>query len=263
MNDHNLDDLIIDTPRQKSGKAKSVLTIIALLIVVMIAAIVLTKIILKDPNAQPALLEESEMEVVSPELTLQSVTQEEPKKDETALSEIIEEEVEAPASQHITEQKIKPETVVIEENQPVQSAPAAKLESPAAPHPVKKAAPKPKETVKIPESVTPASNKTKSKPQIKPKHKTSPAPAAKPKNTPKPSASQGTYYIQVGSFSKAPAPNSRLITAIRKQGFKHRIFTVNGMKKVMVGPYGSRASADRAIVKVKDLINKSAFVVKK
>ncbi len=263
MNDHNLDDLIIDTPHQKSGKAKSILTIIALLIVVMIAAIILTKIILKDPNAQPALLEESEMEVVSPELTLQSVTQEEPKKEETALSEMIEDEVDAPQA---SQQEIKPETVVIEEKKPQQSTSVTKPKTiPAVPHPSKAATPKPKETVKIPETIAPVPNQTKPKPkpQLKPKPKLTPKPVPKPKSTPKPSAAKDTYYIQVGSFSRAPAPDSRLITAIRKQGFKHRIFTVNGMKKVMVGPYSDRASADRAIVKIKDLINKSAFVVKK
>jgi len=255
MNDHNLDDLIIDTPHQKSSKAKSVLTIIALLIVVMIAAIVLTKIILKDPDAQPAVLVEEETEIVSPELTLQSATEtHKANNEETPLSEMIEEEIEAPkAAKDVTEEEIKPETVAIQEKPKREEATHTQT-------------PKAREIVKVPETITPTPKPktvTKTKHKTTPKPVTKPKPAGKPKKTPKPATAKGTYYIQVGSFSKTPAPNSRLITAIRKQGFKHRIFTINGMKKVMVGPYSDRASADHAIVKVKDLINKSAFVVKR
>jgi len=72
MNDHNLDDLIIDNLEPKNTKTKSFLTIIALLIIVLIVAIVLTKIILKDPNAERLALEESHTEHISPELTLQN-----------------------------------------------------------------------------------------------------------------------------------------------------------------------------------------------
>jgi cell division protein FtsN len=254
MNDHNLDDLIIDTPSQQGGKAKSILTIIALLIVIMIAAIVLTKIILKDPSAQPAILEENDVEIVSPELTLQSATKETAKKeDKTALSEMIEEEVEAPKAPEKT-----PKTDISKPEQPAvaEKKPAAK------PHTPKVTAPKPKETVKIPQTATPQTPK-KTVTASKVKHTPKPAATLKPATKPKPPVAKGSFYIQVGSFSKAPTPNSRLITAIRKQGFRHRIFTINGMKKVMVGPYGDRAAADRAIIRVKDLINKSAFVVKR
>lgn len=72
MNDHNLDDLIIDNLEPKNTKTKSFLTIIALLIIVLIVAIILTKIILKDPNAERLALEESNTEHISPELTLQN-----------------------------------------------------------------------------------------------------------------------------------------------------------------------------------------------
>jgi DedD protein len=241
MNDHNLDDLIIDTSSPKGGKAKSALTIIALLIVVMIAAIVLTKIILKDPDAQPAILEENDVEVVSPELTLQHAVKEDT-KERSDLSVMIEEEIEAPKPPH-KPAKAQSENSTAKVSEPIQQ-PALKNPPAAAPKP-KTAKPTPKESHSIPKTVREK-------------------PAAKPvRHTKKPAAATGSFYIQVGSFSKAPAPDSRLITAIRKQGFKHRIFTVNGMKKVMVGPYRDRASADRAIVKIKDLINKSAFVVKR
>jgi DedD protein len=257
MNDHNLDDLIIDTPTQKGGKAKGLLTIIALLIVVMIAAIVLTKIILKDPSAQPAILEENDVEIISPELTLQHATEESSSpqdEKELPLSEIIEEEVSAPQKTPETaHKKIKPETVEIAEE--TQKSPAvAQTVKPTAAHP------KGEEVVQVPKTIRSAT-RSKTKPTTKPKPK--PKPKNRPKPATKPAIAQGTFYIQVGSFSKTPEPNSRLITAIRKQGFKHRILTVGGMKKVVIGPYSDRASADRASTKVKDLINKNAFIIKR
>ncbi|HIP27892.1 MAG TPA: SPOR domain-containing protein [Sulfurovum sp.] len=80
MNDHNLDDLIIDNLEPKNSKSKSFLTIIALLIVVLIVAIILTKIILKDPNADRLALEDNPTEHISPELTLHNTSQQEEPK---------------------------------------------------------------------------------------------------------------------------------------------------------------------------------------
>jgi len=252
MNDHNLDDLIIDTPEQQGGKAKGILTIIAMLIIIMIAAIVLTKIILKDPDAQPAVLQEDESALISPELTLQNAIQEPTPK--TA-----EQKPKTPSYEEKTlalpQDDIKPETTSIEEEPTQIPKPTTK--------PVSHKNKPQREVVKVPTSAVPKPHtkpKTKPKPVAKPKttHTT-----AKQKPTPKPVAAQGEYYIQVGSFSKTPPPNSRLISTIRNQGFKHRIFTINGMKKLVIGPYPSRAAADRAIVRVKALINKSAFVIKR
>ncbi len=258
MNDHNLDDLIIDTPdHQNGGKAKGILTIIALLIIIMIAAIVLTKIILKDPDAQPAVLEETDMEMISPELTLQHVTM---GTDESP-------EAVAPKTTTIEETSVVQEdTSAPQEESPLSTPQTAPVSTPAStkpPKPEHTTPPhtKPKEVVKIPTSVTSAHT---AKPKPQQTHKKPIKSTATTTSRPKPiAASHEQFYIQVGSFSKAPEPNSQLVTAIRKQGFKHRIFTINGMKKLVIGPYPSRAAADRAIVRVKALINKSAFVIKR
>jgi DedD protein len=246
MNDHNLDDLIIDTPSKKGGKAKGFLTIIALFIVVLIVAIVLTKIILKDPAADRAVLVENDTEMISPELTLQSAT-EEKNDDEKALSEMIESEVagtdEVEAPKEPVEEVVK-ETVTIEEEKVAAPTPAPE------PKPEVSSKPKAKEIVKIPAPVA----KPAPKPVVKTKPKPKPAPAK---------TVQGTFYIQVGSFSNKPNSDSRLITAVRKQGYHYTVAKINGMYKVLIGPYKSRADVDRAIVRVKDLINKSAFVVKR
>jgi cell division protein FtsN len=254
MNDHNLDDLIIDTPSGQGSKAKSFLTIIALFIVVLIVAIILTKIILKNPEQNSATLSETETEMISPELTLQS-TSDENQEEEKALSEMIENklgsdnshyEVEAP------EESIKQETVTIEE--PKKHEPSPSVEPQTTP---KTVAPKPQTAV-----VDKAEKKEIVKiPVVKPvpqqpivKHQPKPAPVQ---------AVQEKFYIQVGSFSKMPNSNSRLINTLKKQGYRYRIIKINGMHKIMVGPYKSRPDVDKAILRVKDLINKSAFVVKR
>ena len=243
MNDHNLDDLIIDTPDQKGGKAKGLLTIIALFIVVLIVAIILTKIILKDPDSQHAMLEENETEMISPELTLQEAVDDEEENDNQALSEMIKSEMEAPKEPEEVE-KVAEETVVIEEEKTV-PAPKNVEERPVA---KKVEQPTQKEIVKIPQERT-----KKPAPVVNSKPKPKPAPIQ---------ASAEQYFIQVGSFSKTPSA-SRLISALKKQRFRYKVMKINNMHKVMVGPYRSRAEADRAIVRVKDLINKNAFVVKK
>jgi DedD protein len=250
MNDHNLDDLIIDTPNQKGGKAKGLLTIIALFIVVLIVAIILTKIILKDPQSEPTVLEETSTETISPELTLQEAVDEEEQDGET-LSNMIKSEMEAPKeSEPVKEEveKVAEETVSIDEKPTASDSSSKPVVAPANKAVNKNIElPEKKEIVKIPKDNT---------------HKTVPAAKPQPKPVPKQTVAE-LYYIQVGSFSRTPTSDSRLISALRKQRFHYKVMRINNMHKVMVGPYRSRAEADRAIVRVKDLINKSAFVVKK
>jgi len=261
MNDHNLDDLIIDNMEPKNGKAKSLLTIVALLIVVLIVAIIFTKIILKDPNEGKAVLEESNVEMISPELTLQNVTMKKEEKEETKLSTIIEKElnepVKAPEIKEIVEtaetvevEEVKEKVVEVEEVKEKTTAPqSVKItkefdQSPAAP----KVKPEVKESPKVEEVVVP---------------KTKPTPIQNKKPETITSVSGQIYYIQVGAFSHAPSSNSRLLSSIKNNGFNYRIKTVGNTKKAQVGPFKDRASADTALVRIRDLINKSAFVVKK
>jgi len=260
MNDHNLDDLIIDTPTKKGGKAKGFLTITALFIVVLIVAIILTRIILKDPSEDYTALLENDTEIISPELTLQH-TDEESKQDEVALSEIIKEEMEVAqkASETLpekttdthTEKVAKKETVANEDKQP-ESLPktAETLKTPEEKPLISKVS-----TAKKEHAGT--ATETTSLPAVKAATKQEPKRVTPDKNE------HHTFYIQVGSFSKAPSSNSRLIATIKKQGYRYKIVTVNGIKKVLVGPYKSRADVDRALTRIRDLVNKGAFVVKK
>jgi DedD protein len=71
------------------------------------------------------------------------------------------------------------------------------------------------------------------------------------------------YFIQVGSFTQTPS--ARFLSVIKNSGFSYKITPASstGTKKLLIGPYASRAEVDTALVRVRDRINKSAFVVKK
>ena len=269
MNDHNLDDLIIDNIKPKSGKAKSLLTIFALLIVVLIVAIILTKVILKDPNETNVSSEENNTEMISPELRLQNVTKkQEEAKEETKLSSIIEKELSEPV-------KAPEVKEIVETAEPVQVQ-KTEVEEPKAEvtKPANLKIEEVKEEVAAPQSVeitkefaqSPAESEVK--PEVKespkeevaaPETKATPVKEKKPKTIT--SVSGQTYYIQVGSFSQTPS--SRFLGVIKNSGFNYKITTTGKTKKLLIGPYKDRASANTALVRVKDRINKSAFVVKK
>lgn len=264
MHDHNLDDLIIDNIEPKNRKTKSFLTIIALLIVVLIVAIILTKILLKTPENDGLKVEDDTTEMIAPELKLQAAPKKvEKPKDELSLSNIIEQEIKHPAAE-----PKKPE--VIEKPKSVETPVPVKKEEKTEeimeetvtitkeytqiPQQEKKPvkvieAPKPEKVVAPVVTEIP-------KPIVVPKKVTQPV-------TPPKAVATTTYYIQVGSFSQDPS--SRFLSVIKNSGFNYQITKASskGIKKLLIGPYASRASVDTALVRVRDRINKSAFVVKK
>jgi len=67
----------------------------------------------------------------------------------------------------------------------------------------------------------------------------------------------------VGSFTQTPS--SHFLSIIKNSGFNYHITpaTSAGTKKLLIGPYETRADVDTALVRVRDRINKRAFVVKK
>jgi len=289
MNDHNLDDLIINDIEPKNSKTKSFLTIIALLIVILIVAIILTKIILKDPNTQQIAFEENNTEMISPELTLQSLDKPKPKKEEPKLSNIIENTLKTPVPVPETPKKEK----VVKKTEPVKETVEITkevIEVPVQPEVKIETEDSVKEEEKLQQEYTEirkerlakekaenkkAEQEEKAKAEIKkeiPKavkpvpvkitEKAKQYPTIKPVKAPKTVPTE-TYYIQVGSFVKTPS--SRFLGIIKKSGFNYKITprASNGTKKLLIGPYKNRASANAALARVKDRINKSAFVVKK
>jgi len=70
----------------------------------------------------------------------------------------------------------------------------------------------------------------------------------------------GNVYIQVGSFAKGP--NEKFIDKIRRAGFKYRIKNANGYRRVLVGPFKSTQAAKRYLPLVKSKISQAAFIKK-
>ena len=243
MTDHNLDDLIIDNIEPKNRKTKSFLTIIALFIVVLIVAIILTRSLLKTPATEQLILEEDITEHIAPELKLQ----EKPAKVE---------KIAEPSLEDILEKKLKTPEISIEEPvvipKPENIEPVKKVEKKAPVIPT----PEPIELPKVEEKVpTPVKEKKQEVPVIQ-------KPVEKKPVIKKPALKE-QYYVQVGAFKKDPSP--RLLSVIKNSGFNPPVIKTNarGTKKVLIGPYSTRADVNIALKKVKDRINKRAFVIKK
>ncbi len=86
---------------------------------------------------------------------------------------------------------------------------------------------------------------------------------SEPKTVAKPQS--GAYYIQVGAFYRLP-PSKEYLRKIEKSGYKYLIKTVinnkSEVKKVLIGPYPDRNAARKALKKIKQSINKEAFIVR-
>lgn len=256
MNDHNLDDLIIDNIDPKNSKTKSFLTIIALAIVVLIVAIILTKIILKDPN-EKVVLQEDATELISPELTLQNTTPKAPEKVESiketlALEKKEQKKVAAPVAKTKPAVKMpKKETEVVKITKEFSQEQAVDLKKEKA---AKLAAEK-----KVQEEKALKENLAREK-ELEAKRL---AEAKAKEEAAKKVAVSNGYFIQVGSFTQTPS--SHFLSVIKNSGFNYQITAPSsaGTKKLLIGPYATRTEVDTALVRVRDRINKSAFVVKK
>ncbi|BDY12293.1 SPOR domain-containing protein [Hydrogenimonas cancrithermarum] len=133
---------------------------------------------------------------------------------------------------------------------------------------LKKSAPAPQKRAVEREPVT---ETTPAKRSVEPtkkaeREKAAVSPAPKPlQPKPKPVAT-GSYFIQVGAFFRYP-PNKKFLDSIEKAGLHYVI--AEGMKngkpykKVMVGPYPTRAAAQKDLDRVKKHINQNAYITKK
>ncbi|MCH9814363.1 MAG: SPOR domain-containing protein [Epsilonproteobacteria bacterium] len=81
--------------------------------------------------------------------------------------------------------------------------------------------------------------------------------------TPSPISSMSGYFIQVGATSKS-FPDKRFLTKIKNNGFDYIVHKVNikgqDIKKVLVGPYGTREQARSDLSNVQSKINPSAYI---
>ncbi len=247
MNDHNLDDLIIDTIQPNNSKAKSFLTIIALFIVVLIVGIILAKSYSNNTDNAPLAFDDNSSVTIAPELKLQEPEKVAEPKDEPSLANIIEEK--------ITEPEAPKEPVKVEEPKPVKEAIVTPVPEPKV---------ETKTSLELPPTeptqthTTPAVVKPEVKKPTTPKLVIKKPVVHTPKATP-----LKKYYVQVGSFKQNPSP--RFLSVIKSSGFRYLVSKPDaiGNKKLLIGPYKTRADVDKALKVVRDRIHKSAFVVQK
>lgn len=255
MHDHHLDDLIIDNINARGKKGKSFLTILALLIVMLIVAIVLTGNLLEQTKQNTLVFEEESSEMIAPELqiketkeikkivqkemienlsleTLRNSKTKVPKENKLNLNiqeQIVKSTIDIPKKIKISEEELSHATVSITNEYTQENA--------------ENTLPKISNTTKTTKKITNHQiEKIEEKPPILNKEK---------------------YYLQVGSFKKTPS--TRFLSVITNSGFNYIVGkpSKKGIKKLLIGPYSSRNSAKKALKRVKDRINKSAFIVKK
>ncbi len=72
---------------------------------------------------------------------------------------------------------------------------------------------------------------------------------------------KGSYYVQVGSFSKYK-PNKKFLNTISSLGYKYRYYKVKNLNKVLVGPFKTQKDARNARKKLRSKVEPGAFLVK-
>ena len=232
MNDHNLDDLIIGAPAPVGKKSKSLLAIIALVVIILLVGILLSKMILGTSENDVSLADKNQTAFVSPELIPVDETNTGTKKGD--LSPIKKEKLPKPKPKKSVQKTIpkKPVTKVVKKQQVVQKTKPVKVV-------VKK-----QPTVKKPVKVSVEKTKIKKKP--------------------KPSAlfnkGKSAYYIQIGAFNREPNP--KFLKKIEQAGLQYVVNKNEKTRRVRVGPYGSYGEAKAALGDVNSSIGIMGFVVK-
>jgi len=69
------------------------------------------------------------------------------------------------------------------------------------------------------------------------------------------------YYVQVGSFARYE-PNKKFLHKITSLGYHYKYHKVNKMNKVLVGPFSTRAEANKAKKVLRAKVVAGAFVTK-
>lgn len=274
----SLDDLIINENlgSNKNSNTRNILTMIGLALAVLIGAILLTKMILEEPQKPKIPVEEN--------LTNTALIQAD--INESNTSDINDSTIQASdAATSIINDEINTTSATVQDDISNEAAPSVAI--PTVPAAVKKVIAKPivkkplpvknkvdTDTIKKTET-KPAKkdlNKTETKPTTSVVHpsetkvtetpKTATKPVTKNENIKKEQTSNGeTYYVQVGAFSNKP--NDEFISIIKKNGYNYKIVGgQNGSSKILIGPYDGKEKANAALAKIRDRINKSAFLVK-
>jgi len=248
-------DIVV--PEKKKTSLKSVLTIVSLIIVVFVVGVALSDIVVDDSQKDELSVDKNDTEMIDPKLTLQENTKKEESENESLISNLLAEELDKPMEFPVESNKgVRDETVTLKSNESKSNEERDKRATTETNEEIKKETitQKEEETTKKVEADTSnhvtevVKNTTSRPPKPKPVKKT-------------PTRVTGNYYIQAGAFRNAPS--KRLLSSIKNNGYNYRTRSSNGITKVLIGPYQSRASANRVLGRIRDRIVKSAYIVKK
>lgn len=234
MNEHNLDDLIIGDPAPAGKKSKSFLAMIALVVIILLGGILLSKMILGTSDEEVTVADQNQTEFVSPELIPLDGNR---KKRDNDLKPIGKETL--PSASKVKKQTAKKQTAKKQAKQQ-----------------------------EVTRKVTQKKPVTQTKPQTTAPKKSVPKRETKPtkrvKKQPKASTlfaeGKPVYYIQIGAFNRPPNP--KFLNKIESAGLKYVINKNEKTRRVRVGPYGSYAEAKAALSDVNSSIGIMGFVVK-
>jgi len=274
--DHNLDDLIV--PELKNNNYKNLLTILALLIILIFVAISFANTLI-DTKEYKDKIENNETTTntekntsIKPKTTKHS--KEKIKEEKTnSLDNIFDNDKnEMPSPIDETKDTVELDdgydvnytTPIVKErvksiNKPMKDVTKDVEDNVIQKH-TKDIEKEIKKVIKPKEIIVhrPKHIKKIEKPKVKSHHITKPHKTVEQHKNQK-----GSYYIQVGSFRNYPS--KRFLSVITNTGFKYIVTNPNsnGIRRLLIGGYPSRAVANGALKRVKDRINKHSYIIKR
>ncbi len=231
---NELGDIILNKGSKQNGNKKIVLAAATLGIILIVVVLLMNTLNSDNENNLP--------QSALPPKPLKEKPQASIQKEEPLFEDVEVIEEDAPSKENAQEQKLE------------EIAQKLKAENEKTQLPQVEEVSKPVVSSQTTLHAKKAEQKKYTQTDVKPKHKHA---AHK--------ASKGNYYIQVGSFSKYK-PNKHFLSSIKRAGFEYTFHktTVNGRRvtKVLVGPFQTEKEARRALVKVRKLIEKHAFLTR-
>ena len=237
MNDHHLDDLIIGDPQPVTNQSRGILTIIALLIVVLIAGLILWALLFNssEETSHAATQNTSKTRTLDPNLIpLENNTSEtKPKQsDVTPMPDLKQNPSDKPEEKPMTKPAAVKNLITVK---------PAPVDHPKPQKP--KTTPKPNiPKVQKPYVTTETASKKK-------------AGTVLIKN-----ADKTIYYIQVGAFRHKPNP--KFLKKLKDNGFTFITKKTDDLRRVRVGPYDSRDEARAALPEIKTKLGIDGIIVK-
>lgn len=231
MNEKNeLNDIILNKNSSSIGNKKVVLSIATLGIILIVVIMLMNSISSRGTDNLP-------QAVLPPEPAKQApVVAEEPLFEEVP---VIEENSQQKDSLDAIAQKLKNESTKEQEHS--KSTPSTK--QPVS-QPQESSKEQPKQAQKQPVAQKQETQKEAKKSTVVP---------------------AGLYYVQVGSFQKNQ-PNQKLLDGISSLGYNYKFHEVvinsKTLSKVLVGPFKDESEARKALLSIKNSVEKNAFLTK-